>query len=156
MRLVNFIEKRLDEQKMLNEATAVEVTKEAYTSLYSALDSLSDAFTWMAKKGTVDGGGEVPGSLRKTEVAIQKAKDKIKASMKEANGEKFEPATKKVLGEIGNSLEKLAERVKLLVDSLDSAVEEIPVEEPELPFAGEEEPVEDEILPEVKPKGRKK
>lgn len=137
-----YIDKRIDENKVLNEAKSIQVTKEAYLELSTAIDALSDVFTLMNKKGVADGGGMVPDLLRKVEVAIQKAKDKTKIVGKEKNVEKFEPSTKKVLGEVGSSLEKIAERVRVLAESMDAPVEtDFPVDDVSV---DDDVPVEDE------------
>lgn len=139
-----YIDKRIDENKVLNEAKSIQVTKEAYLELSTAIDALSDVFTLMNKKGVADGGGMVPDLLRKVEVAVQKAKDKTKIVAKEKNVEKFEPATKKVLGEVGSSLEKIAERVRILAESMDAPIEaDLPVDDVSV---DDEIPVEDEDI----------
>ena len=117
MKFEDYIESELAHKEVLEEASQIENIQSAYTSLFSVFDSLSDAFAMMARKGSVDGGGEVPGYLRKAENALVAAKDRIKSSMKYKSEDKFDPMTKKTLGEIGNSLEKIAERCKNIVDS---------------------------------------
>jgi len=138
-----YIEKRIDESKVLNEATSIQVTKEAYLELHTAIDSLSDVFTLMNKKGVVDGGGMVPDLLRKVEVAIQKAKDKTKVAGKQKSADKFEPSTKKVLGEIGSSLEKIAERLRVLAETMDGIEPEMEVDDVNI---DDDIPVEDEPI----------
>jgi hypothetical protein len=138
-----YIEKRIDESKVLNEATSIQVTKEAYLELHTAIDSLSDVFTLMNKKGVVDGGGMVPDLLRKVEVAIQKAKDKTKVAGKQKSTDKFEPSTKKVLGEIGSSLEKIAERLRVLAETMDGIEPEMEIDDVNI---DDDIPVEDEPI----------
>lgn len=132
MSLLKHIEKKLEEKKYLTEATQIDVTKEALTSLASAFDSLSDAFSMMSKKGNVDGGGVISDFLRKAELSIVKAKDRVKASAKFKGEEKFDGNQKKAIGEMATSLEGMSRKMKTVVDSFGvEAVEPVqPIEEP--------------------------
>ena len=117
MKFEDLIERELAEKEVLEEASHLETVQNAYNSLSIVFESLSDAFSLMARKGTVDGGGEVPSYFRKAEVALVSAKDRIKHSIKNKSEDRFDPLAKKALGEISLSLEKLSEKCKNISDS---------------------------------------
>lgn len=153
---LEYFERYAEEKRIINEATSESLNKEIYTEFSNLFAHLSDAFGMQAKKGNVDGSGNVGDFLRKAEVSIQKIKDKVKSSSKIKTDEKFGSDTKKVLGEISNSLDKISERVSNnIVPAL--IISNEPQEEPEdLTFDADEvepEPVAEESF---KPKkGRK-
>lgn len=108
---VSYLTEKVDEKRMLNEATETELTKEVF-ELYSVLfENLSDAFYDMSNKSNVDGNGKVSEDLRKGEVAITTIKKKLKTITNSKSKEKFESSTNKSIGEIANSLKILKKKV---------------------------------------------
>jgi hypothetical protein len=108
---VSYLNEKVDEKRMLNEATETELTKEVF-ELYSVLfENLSDAFYDMDNKSNVDGNGKVSEDLRKAEVAIVAIKKKLKTITNSKSKEKFESTTTKSIGEIANSLKILKKKV---------------------------------------------
>ena len=134
--LLKYLEEKVEEKRSLNEASEIELSKEVFELYSSVFENLSDAFYDMANKSNVDGNGKVTEDLRKAEVAIQKIKAKLKTISASKNKEKLDSTIKKAVGEIGNSL-------KILKDKVDrDLVPSFEIEpEPEL-----NPDVEDEIL----------
>jgi hypothetical protein len=134
--LLKYLDEKVEEKRLLNEASEIELSKEVFELYSSVFENLSDAFYDMANKSNVDGNGKVTEDLRKAEVAIQKIKAKLKTISASKNKEKLDSTIKKAVGEIGNSL-------KILKDKVDrDLVPSFEIEpEPEL-----NPDVEDEIL----------
>jgi hypothetical protein len=141
---VSYLTEKVDERRMLNEATETELTKEVF-ELYSVLfENLSDAFYDMSNKSNVDGNGKVSEDLRKAEVAIVAIKKKLKTITNSKSKDKFESSTNKSIGEIANSL-------KILKKKVDQDLLPIFEVEPEPTFSPDETDVtgdetEDEII----------
>lgn len=137
---VSYLTEKVDERRMLNEATEMELTKEVF-ELYSVLfENLSDAFYDMSNKSNVDGNGKVSEDLRKAEVAIVAIKKKLKTITNSKSKEKFESSTNKSIGEIANSL-------KILKKKVDQDLLPIFEIEPEPTFSPDEtEETQDEII----------
>ena len=76
--LLKYLEEKVEEKRLLNEASEIELSKEVFELYSSVFENLSDAFYDMANKSNVDGNGKVTEDLRKAEVAIQKIKSKLK------------------------------------------------------------------------------
>lgn len=137
---VSYLTEKVDERRMLNEATEMELTKEVF-ELYSVLfENLSDAFYDMSNKSNVDGNGKVSEDLRKAEVAIVAIKKKLKTITNSKSKEKFESSTNKSIGEIANSL-------KILKKKVDQDLLPIFEIEPEPTFSPDEtDETQDEII----------
>lgn len=137
---VSYLSEKVDEKRMLNEATEMELTKEVF-ELYSVLfENLSDAFYDMSNKSNVDGNGKVSEDLRKAEVAIVAIKKKLKTITNSKSKEKFESSTNKSIGEIANSL-------KILKKKVDQDLLPIFEIEPEPTFSPDEtDETQDEII----------
>lgn len=141
---ISYLTEKVDERRMLNEATETELTKEVF-ELYSVLfENLSDAFYDMSNKSNVDGNGKCSEDLRKAEVAIVAIKKKLKTITNSKSKEKFESSTNKSIGEIANSL-------KILKKKVDQDLLPIFSVEPEPTFSPDETDVtgdetEDEII----------
>jgi hypothetical protein len=135
-----YITEKIEENRLLNEATETELTKEVF-ELYSVLfENLSDAFYDMSNKSNVDGNGKVSEDLRKAEVALQAIKKKLKTITNSKSKDKFESSTNKSIGEIANSL-------KILKKKVDSDLVPLFEIEPEPAFTpGEDEPVDDVVV----------
>lgn len=137
---VSYLNEKVDEKRMLNEATETELTKEVF-ELYSVLfENLSDAFYDMSNKSNVDGNGKVSEDLRKAEVAIVNIKKKLRTITNSKSKEKFESSTNKSIGEIANSL-------KILKKKVDQDLLPLFEVEPEPTFSPDEtEDTQDEII----------
>jgi len=141
MNLVELIEAKVLENRLLNEASEVEVTKDIFEMYSKVFENLSDAFNDMNNKANVDGNGKVSEDLRKVEVAVQDIKKKLKAVSNSKSKERFDSTIKKVLGEMAGSLSKLKERVDrdiLPHFDVEEQAEFSPDEEPSEEIVGEE------------------
>jgi len=157
---LEYFERYAEERRIINEATSESLNKEIYTEFGNLFAHLSDAFSMQAKKGSADGAGNVSDFLRKAEVSIQKVKDKVKASSRIKGGERFPGETKKILGEISNSLDKISERItNNIVPGIFVGLPQAPEEETtdELDFDADTEVAPEEVKEEsVKPKKTRK
>lgn len=125
MDFTQFIDKTIEEDKLLSESTALEVTKKAFIELANVSRRLSESFSIMAKYGNTDGDGDIPEVLRKAEVAIQNAKNTIKTIKRSDDKIEFDSSVKKVLGEIGSSLQKVQARItKEIIPAISLSPEE--------------------------------
>lgn len=109
--LIETIDELSEEKRLLNEATFLSVSKEAFTAMRNVLSSLSDALAMMNKKGTVAGGGNVAGFLREAELSINVMKTKVKVVNKDKAPQKFNKDVKKVIGELELALERVVDRI---------------------------------------------
>ena len=141
---ISYLNEKVDEKRMLNEATEMELTKEVF-ELYSVLfENLSDAFYTMSNKSNVDGNGKVVDDLIVAYKTIDSIKKKLKTITNSKSKEKFEASTNQACGLIGNSL-------KILKKKVDQDLLPIFSVEPEPTFSPDETDVtgdetEDEII----------
>lgn len=137
---VSYLNEKVDEYRMLNEATETELTKEVF-ELYSVLfENLSDAFYTMSNKSNVDGNGKVLDDLIVAYKTIDSIKKKLKIITNSKSKYKFESSTNQACGLIGNSL-------KILKKKVEQDLLPIFEKEPEPTFSPDEtEESEDEII----------
>lgn len=134
--LLKYLEEKVEEKRLLNEASEIELSKEVFESYSSMFGKMSDIFFYMSNKSNVTGDGDVNQKLRDIEKLCNTIKAKLKTISASKNKEKLDSSIKKAVGEIGNSL-------KILKDKVDrDLVPSFEIEpEPEL-----NPDVEDEIL----------
>lgn len=134
--LLKYLDEKVEEKRLLNEASEIELSKEVFESYSSMFGKMSDIFFYMSNKSNVTGDGDVNQKLRDIEKLCSVIKAKLKTISASKNKEKMDSTIKKAVGEIGNSL-------KILKDKVDrDLVPSFEIEpEPEL-----NPDVEDEIL----------
>lgn len=165
---------KVDEKRLLTEATAVNTSTEALSALAAVCRRLSETFQKIADTGTIDGDGDVPEILRKAEVAIQVAKNKIKvlSKSKKTNSEDLDLAsgTKKIFGELAGPIKRVQIRIaKEIIPALNAEVtpvssstdtmfhsdeEDADLENVAIQGAPADEEIEDAEIPEVPVKGK--
>jgi len=134
--LLKYLDEKVEEKRLLNEASEIELSKEVFESYSSMFGKMSDIFFYMSNKSNVTGDGDVNQKLRDIEKLCSVIKAKLKTISASKNKEKMDSTIKKSVGEIGNSLKILKDKVdRDLVPSFEI--------EPELELNPD---VEDEIL----------
>jgi hypothetical protein len=77
--LLESIEVRSEELRLINEAATFDMISEIFSQYSEAIQEIADSIDAMAKKKDVYGNGDTAKKLRSAEVAIQSAKNKVKA-----------------------------------------------------------------------------
>ena len=77
--LLESIEVRSEELRLINEAASFDMISEIFSQYSIAIQEIADSIDAMAKKKDVFGNGDAAKKLRTAEVAIQSAKNKVKA-----------------------------------------------------------------------------
>lgn len=137
MDLVQFIEESVEQKRILNEASEVEMTKEVFELYVKVMFSLSNAFLMMNNSSNIDGDGNVSDQLGKTVNALTDIRKKLKPMKNSKNKDTFDTSIKKSLGEITSSLKSIKEKIeKTIVPSI--------VQEPEEPDFSQDD--EEDVL----------
>lgn len=109
--LLKYLDEKVEEKRLLNEASEIELSKEVFESYSSMFGKMSDIFFYMSNKSNVTGDGDVNQKLRDIEKICSVIKAKLKTISASKNKEKMDSTIKKAVGEIGNSLKILKEKV---------------------------------------------
>lgn len=109
--LLKYLDEKVEEKRLLNEASEIELSKEVFESYSSMFGKMSDIFFYMSNKSNVTGDGDVNQKLRDIEKLCSVIKAKLKTISASKNKEKMDSTIKKAVGEIGNSLKILKEKV---------------------------------------------
>lgn len=126
MDLVSYIEESVEQKRLLNEASEVDLSKEVFESYIKLFTSLSNAFLMMNNSASIDGDGNVSDQLRKAELAIADIKKKMKVVKNSKDKVTLDSGVKKSLGEITNSLKVLKDKIeKSIIPSIAPAVEPV-------------------------------
>ena len=112
MDFVQFIEESVEQKRLLNEASEIEVTKEIFELYVKVMFSLSNAFLMMNNSSNIDGDGNVVDQLRKTGNALADIQKKLKPMKNSKDKETFDSGLKKSLGEITSSLKSIKEKIE--------------------------------------------
>ncbi len=110
--LLKYLEEKVDERRLLNEASEIELTKDIFDLYAKVFENLSDAFYDMSNKSNVDGNGKVYEDLIKVGKSVNDLKSKLKTVKNSKDKEKFDSSVNKAIGEIGNSLKILKNKVE--------------------------------------------
>lgn len=120
MSIIKYLEEKVDERRILNEASENENVIKVFKLYAKVFENLSDAFSFMNEKENVDGNGKVSGSLRDVEVVIAEIKRILKLHKSGEDKVKFDSDMIKNLGEVKNSLKILKNKIDTrIVPSLD-------------------------------------
>lgn len=109
--LLKYLDEKVEEKRLLNEASEIELSKEVFESYSSMFGKMSDIFFYMSNKSNVTGDGDVNQKLRDIEKLCSVIKAKLKTISASKNKEKMDSTIKKAVGEIGNSLKILKDKV---------------------------------------------
>lgn len=109
--LLKYLEEKVEEKRLLNEASEIELSKEVFESYSSMFGKMSDIFFYMSNKSNVTGDGDVNQKLRDIEKLCNTIKAKLRTISSSKNKEKLDSSIKKAVGEIGNSLKILKDKV---------------------------------------------
>lgn len=109
--LLKYLEEKVEEKRSLNEASEIELSKEVFELYSSMFGKMSDIFFYMSNKSNVTGDGDVNQKLRDIEKICSVIKAKLRTISASKNKEKLDSTIKKAVGEIGNSLKILKEKV---------------------------------------------
>lgn len=136
MDLVSYIEESVEQKRLLNEASEVDLSKEVFESYMKLFTSLSNAFLMMNNSASIDGDGNVSDQLRKAELAIADVKKKMKVVKNSKDKVTLDSGVKKSLGEITNSLKALKDKIeKSIIPSIAPAIEPVADTTEDDPFA---------------------
>lgn len=131
----DYIDQKIVENKLLNEAAEVDLTKDIFKKYMQLLESLSDAFSEMNRKENIDGNGNVSDALTKVRLCVDDIKKTLKP-MKNSEDKVSLTAYKKSLGEISSSLVAMKNKIQKEIIpnliSVEEPVEDIPAEDEEL------------------------
>lgn len=109
--LLKYLEEKVEEKRLLNEASEIELSKEVFEAYSSMFGKMSDIFFYMSNKSNVTGDGDVNQKLRDIEKLCNTIKAKLRTISSSKNKEKLDSSIKKAVGEIGNSLKILKDKV---------------------------------------------
>ena len=131
----DYIDQKIVENKLLNEAAEVDLTKDIFKKYTQLFEALSDAFSEMNRKENIDGNGNVSDALTKVRLCVDDIKKTLKP-MKNSEDKVSLTAYKKSLGEISSSLVTMKNKIQKEIIpnliSIEEPVEDIPAEDEEL------------------------